>query len=85
MYPLRSAIRNYAHEHDIDLDVDSGDALVEPEEINDYSEIGSLNVIGLDGVSVYDVQKLCKLSKFGSPNQKIPAMKLLGDMSRLVH
>ncbi|CAD7702502.1 unnamed protein product [Ostreobium quekettii] len=83
IYPLRSAIQQFAKQHNIELepeeseeeDVKSGDS-------STWDVPNPLECLVLQGVSVYDIKGLCKLMVSGDSAEALAAMQLLGDMAR---
>ena len=84
IYPLRSAIQQVAEQHNIDLnttgesdddDVKSGDSAAPDIE-------NPADCIGLHGVSLYDIESLCKLMTSNQTNGTLSAMQVLADMVR---
>ena len=84
MYPLRSAIQLAAKQHNIDLntagernddDVKSGNSVA-------LDIDNPADCIGLHGVSLYDIEGMCKLVTSNQTNEAHSAMQLLTDMAR---
>lgn len=86
VFPLRSAIHDFAKKHSIELDpIDEADERSLDEKENDGKDpmdIEPASAVGLAGISVYDVQALCSLFHSSNMGERIAAMKLLADMAR---
>ena len=82
IYPLRSAIQQFAKQHNIDLEtVDENDD--EDGRSSDAgSDINAIECIGMQGVSLYDIEGLCKLMASSQTTEALSAMQLLADMAR---
>ena len=84
IYHLRSAIQQFAKQHNIDLDT-AGESDYEDVKSGDSAALDIENpadCIGLHCASLYDIEGLCKLVTSNQTNGALSAMQLLADMAR---
>lgn len=85
VFSLRSAIHDYAKASGIELEAineEEEQGNINNESGKDPGEIEPATVLGLEGISIYDIQSLCKLVHTGNPGEQVAALKLLADMTR---
>ncbi|CAD7703183.1 unnamed protein product [Ostreobium quekettii] len=83
IYPLRSAIQQFANQHNIELDpADSEEDDVKGGDSGSWDLPNPAQCADLQGVSVYDIKGLCRLMSSSEEAESLAAMQLLADMAR---